>query len=87
MRRSKPETLVLLVAITCTLAILGVFITDLLLTRERELDTGEQRLQRFSLMMAEHTGTMGEMDRLVETCLSDYDEHGWVAAPWRAGSE
>jgi signal transduction histidine kinase len=55
MPRRKPETLVLLVAIFCTLAILGVFITDLLLTRERELNTGEQRLQRFSLMMAEHT--------------------------------
>lgn len=55
MPRRKPETLVLLVATACTLAILGVFITDLLLTRERELNDGEQRLQRFSLMMAEHT--------------------------------
>ena len=55
MQRRKPETLVLLVAIFCTLGILGVFITDLLLTRERELNNGEQRLQRFSLMMAEHT--------------------------------
>jgi signal transduction histidine kinase len=55
MARRKPETLVLLVAIFCTLGILGVFITDLILTRDRELDNGEQRLQRFSLMMAEHT--------------------------------
>lgn len=55
MQHRKPETFVLLFAIICTLAILGTFATDLLLTRERELESGDQRLQRFSRMMAEHT--------------------------------
>ena len=80
MRRSKPETLVLLVAITCTLAILGVFITDLLLTRERELDTGEQRLQRFSLMMAEHTArAFDSIDILLREMSADLSStrHDW----------
>lgn len=80
MPRSKPETLVLLVAITCTLAILGVFITDLLLTRERELDTGEQRLQRFSLMMAEHTArAFDSIDILLREMSADLSStrHDW----------
>ena len=54
---------------------------------ERNYAGSHEDIKLQCLMMAEHTGTMGEMDRLVETCLSDYDEHGWVAAPWRAGSE
>ena len=72
MARRKPETLVLFVAIFCTLGILGVFITDLILTRDRELDNGEQRLQRFSLMMAEHTArAYGAVDILLREMSDD----------------
>lgn len=55
MLRKKPETLALFVALVCTLTVLAVFLTDLLLTRHRDLDAGERRLQHFGIMMAEHT--------------------------------
>lgn len=53
--RKKPETLAISIAIVGTIFVLGLFTGDLLLTRHRDLTTGEQRLRHFSLMMAEHT--------------------------------
>jgi signal transduction histidine kinase len=55
MYRKKPETLALIVALAGTLAVLAVFVADLLFSRQRDLDTGNQRIQHFGNMMAEHT--------------------------------
>ena len=55
MLRRKPEALALFVGLVSTLAVLVVFLTDLVLARQRDTEDGERRLQHFGLMMAEHT--------------------------------
>lgn len=55
MLQRKPESLALIVALISTLAVLGGFMADLLVARHRDIDAGEQRLQHFGIMMAEHT--------------------------------
>lgn len=55
MLKRKPETLALFVALISTLTVLGGFLADLLVARHRDIEAGEQRLQHFGIMMAEHT--------------------------------
>ncbi len=55
MAKRKPETFVLVVSLIGTVSVLLVFLIDLALARQRDLNAGEQRLQHFSIMMAEHT--------------------------------
>lgn len=55
MRQRRPEALALIVALTSTLAVLLVFLIDLALARQRDLELGEKRLQKFTVMLAEHT--------------------------------
>ncbi len=55
MLRQKPEGLALYVSLIGTLIILLVFLADLLIARHRAIEAGEQRMQQFGLMMAEHT--------------------------------
>ncbi len=55
MLKRKPETLALFVALIGTLTVIIVFMTDLALARQRDIESGERRLQHFGIMMAEHT--------------------------------
>jgi signal transduction histidine kinase len=51
----KPETLALTVALAGTLIVIIFLLGDLLLSRHRDIETGERRLRHFGMMMAEHT--------------------------------
>jgi len=72
MMRRKPEVPILYVALICTLTVLVVFLTDLVLARQRDLEAGEQRVQRFGVMMAEHTArSFDAIDMLLREMASD----------------
>ncbi|MDR0775831.1 MAG: hypothetical protein LBE81_04235 [Azonexus sp.] len=72
MLRRKPEALALLVALISTLTVLAVFLVDLVLSRQRDLEAGEQRVQHFSIMMAEHTArSFDAIDMLLREMASD----------------
>ncbi len=80
MFKQKPETLALTVALAGTLTVLFVFLTDLVVARNRDLDTGERRLQHFGLMMAEHTArTFEAVDVLLRETAADLPRarKGW----------
>jgi signal transduction histidine kinase len=70
--RRKPEALALIVALVGTITVLTVFLSDALLSRERELDLGERRIQHFSIMLAEHTArTFEAVDILLREMAAD----------------
>ncbi len=72
MIRRRPDLLALIVALIATLVILAIFIGELMLSRERELDQGEQRVLHFGIMMAEHTArTFEAVDILLREIASD----------------
>lgn len=72
MYKRKPEQLALTLALAGTLAVLVAFLVDLTLSYKREIDSGEQRLQQFSVMMAEHTARSFEaVDVLVKEVATD----------------
>ncbi len=72
MLRRKPEALALLVALISTLTVLAVFLTDLVLSRQRDLEAGERRVQHFGIMMAEHTArSLDAIDMLLREMASD----------------
>ncbi|PKO88805.1 MAG: hypothetical protein CVU18_06110 [Betaproteobacteria bacterium HGW-Betaproteobacteria-12] len=83
MLRRKPEALALLVALISTLTVLTVFLTDLVLSRQRDIEAGERRLHHFGIMMAEHTARSFEaIDMLLREMASDLslsrrDWSGW----------
>lgn len=86
MLRRKPEALALLVALISTLTVLAVFLTDLVLSRQRDLEAGERRLHHFGIMMAEHTARSFEaIDMLLREMASDLtlSRRDWPA--WEAG--
>ncbi|MBK8320701.1 MAG: hypothetical protein IPL05_19910 [Betaproteobacteria bacterium] len=67
------------------MAVLTVFLADLIFTRQRDIDTSERRLQHFSIMMAEHTARAFEgIDVLLrETALDlSHNRAGWET--WEA---
>lgn len=70
--RKKPETLALSVALIGTLSVLLIFFIDLALSRARDLENGEHRLQHFGIMMAEHTArTFEALDVLLREMATD----------------
>jgi hypothetical protein len=72
MLNRKPEKLALIVALFSTLTVLLVVLTDLTLSYQRDLESGEKRLQQFSVMMAEHTARSFEaVDLLVNEIAGD----------------
>ncbi len=72
MRKRKPEQLALIVALVSALAVLLVVLTDLTLSYQRDLESGEKRLQQFSVMMAEHTARSFEaVDLLINEIATD----------------
>jgi hypothetical protein len=86
MLRRKPEALALLVALISTLTVLAVFLTDLVLSRQRDIEAGERRLHHFGIMMAEHTARSFEaIDMLLREMASDLSlsRRDWPS--WEAG--
>lgn len=85
MRTRRPESLALAVALAGIIIIVAVFLADLVLARHRDLDSGERRLQHFSIMMAEHTARNFEaVDVLLRETASDLptghrDWENWAA--------
>lgn len=72
MAKRKPETLALFVALIGTLAVLSGFLVDLVISRHRDMVSGEKRLQHFSVMMAEHTArTFEAIDILLREMATD----------------
>lgn len=84
MAERKPDTLALLVAFVGSLAVLIAFVVDLALSRQRELEEGRLRLQRFTSMMADHTShAFDAVDVVLRDIVSDL---GANHADWRAWS-
>jgi signal transduction histidine kinase len=76
MAKKKPETLALIVALAGTMTILLVFLVDLVLSRHRDLEAGERRLQHFGIMMAEHTArTFEALDVLLRETSTDLSQN------------
>ena len=78
--RRRPEALALIVALVATVAVLTVFLTDVLLSRERELELGERQVQHFSIMLSEHTArTFEAVDILLREMATDLtnNQHDW----------
>ncbi len=87
MLRRKPETLALFVALISTLTVLAVFLTDLLLARQRDIEAGEKRLQHFGIMMAEHTARSFEaIDVLLREMASDLSHNRRDWEKWEAAT-
>ena len=81
--RRKPEALALIVALVGTITVLTVFLSDALLSRERELDLGERRIQHFSIMLAEHTArTFEAVDILLREMAADLSNNHQEWADW-----
>ena len=85
MLKRKPEQLALTLALAGTLAVLVAFLVDLTLSYKRDIDTGEQRLQQFSVMMAEHTARAFEaVDVLVKEVATDLSHSRSDWPEWEA---
>ena len=81
MIRRRPDLLALIVALVGTLVVAAVFISDLMLSRERELAQGERRVQHFGIMLGEHTArTFEAVDILLREIATDLSENH---ADWR----
>ena len=76
MIRRRPDLLALIFALVGTLAVVAVFISDLMLSRERELEQGERRVQHFGIMLGEHTArTFEAVDILLREVATDLSEN------------
>ena len=70
--RRKPEALALIVALVGTISVLIVLLSDAFLSREREIELGERRIQHFSIMLAEHPArTFEAVDILLREMAAD----------------
>lgn len=85
MLQKKPETLALFAALISTVVVLTVFLFDLALTRHRDLDAGERRLQHFSIMIAEYSArTFESVDALLRETASDLSNNHPSWENWEA---
>ena len=81
----KPETLALTISLVGTLIVLLVFLADLIVARNRDLEAGECRLQHFSIMMAEHTArTFEAVDMLLRETATDLSHSRREWEKWEA---
>ena len=44
-------------------------------------------IRLFALQQAQASGSLGEMEALVERCMADYDENGWLASGYHSGDD
>lgn len=83
MWRKKPELLALFIALISSVVVLAFLVIDLTLTRNRDLNASEQRLQHFSVMMAEHTARSFEaIDILLRELAIDLSTHETNWGKW-----
>ncbi len=70
--QKTPENLTVVIAIASALAIALIFAVELYVARNRALEEGNNRLQHFGLMMAEHTSrTFGVVNVLLREMATD----------------
>jgi signal transduction histidine kinase len=75
MIRRRPDLLALIFALVGTLVVVAIFIGDLMLSRERALEAGQQRVQHFGIMLGEHTArTFEAVDILLREIATDLSE-------------
>lgn len=85
MKSRRPETLALLVALIGSLIVLAAFVVNLVLSRERELDSAGLRLQQTANLVADHTSRALDAvdivlrDMAAELTGSQRDWHSWDA--------
>src|SRR5574343_1089734 len=85
MASRKPETLALTISLVGTLIVVLVFLADLIVARNRDLEAGERRLQHFSIMMAEHTArTFEAVDMLLRETATDLSHSRRDWEKWEA---
>ena len=84
MIRRRPDLLALIFALVGTLVVVVIFISDLMVSRERELKAGELRVHHFGIMLGEHTArTFEAVDILLREIATDLSEnhrdwHDWA---------
>ncbi|WP_153146697.1 ATP-binding protein [Dechloromonas sp. H13] len=84
MIRRRPDLLALIVALAGTLAVVAVFISDLMLSREREMAQGERRVQHFGMMLGEHTArTFEAVNILLREIATDLSENHTEWDSWQ----
>lgn len=70
--RSRPDSLALAIALFSSLAVLAAFFTDIVLSRQNELDDSRNRLSGFTSQLAEHTSRSYEaIDALLTEMAND----------------
>lgn len=85
MSQRKPDTLALVVALIGSFAVLVAFLVDLMLSRQRDLEDSQQRLQHFSAMVAEHTSRSFEaVDILLRDMVADLSSNHPDWPSWEA---
>src|SRR5574343_1085347 len=85
MASRKPETLALTISLVGTVIVLLVFLADLVVARNRDLEAGERRLQHFGIMMAEHTArTFEAVDMLLRETATDLSHSRRDWEKWEA---
>ncbi|MGA9395680.1 MAG: ATP-binding protein [Azonexus sp.] len=80
MIQRRPDLAVLLVVLIGALAVVGAYVGDLIVSRERELTLGERRVEHFGIMIGEHTARSFEsVDILLREIATDLSEdlHDW----------
>ena len=88
--KRRPDLIALTIALTGMLALAIVVIGEIYAARERELSTGERRVQYFGAMIGEHTArTFEAVDILLREIAGDLSEgrHDWEAWPAAYGWE
>src|SRR5574343_1186688 len=86
MASRKPETLALTISLVGTLIVVLVFLADLIVARNRDLEAGERRLQHFSIMRAEHTArTFEAVDMLLREMSADLTQNQRNWENWEPG--
>ncbi|HJW26301.1 MAG TPA: ATP-binding protein [Rhodocyclaceae bacterium] len=81
----KPDSLAIIVALISSVSVLGAFMIDIFMSRQRDLDDGRQRLQHFSQMLAEHTARSVEaIDILLRDTAGDLSNNHREWRDWEA---
>jgi len=85
MIRRHPDLLALIVALAGALAVVAFLLGDLLLSRERELELGAERIEHFGVMFGEHTArTYEAVDILLREIATDLSSNRQDWPTWEA---
>ena len=85
MIRRRPDLLALIVALAGALAVVAFLLGDLLLSRERELELGTERIEHFGVMFGEHTArTYEAVDILLREIATDLSSNRQDWPTWEA---